>query len=168
MPGYVAVVFDGKRAARNALDRLQDAATPYVWIDGAAVAHQGPRGAIHVDGGLADVQSCGTARTYLDAFRLIGPIGLLFGPEGPLAGATITAASGGLFGTAAKASMSDPRLIDVAKALTSDSSALLMVGADDALDAFVDTLVADRCRIIRSDLTGSDLRAIKKVLTHAA
>jgi uncharacterized membrane protein len=167
MTGYVAIVFDGKRTAGKALDTLEEAATPYLWVDDVAVVRKNRLGGIHVDSTWAQADSGTTVSAGMGALTG-GLIGLLFGPGGALAGATMTGALGGLVGAAANASVSDPRLDEFAKALTKNSSALVLVGEEDALDALAGAPLPDGGKVIRSDLTSDDLRAIKRFLKQEA
>lgn len=167
MTGYVAVVFDGKRTAGKALDTLDDAPTPYPWVDDVAVVKKNHLGAIHVDSTWAQDDSATSASAGMGALTG-GLIGLLFGPGGAMAGAAISGTIGGLMGAAANATVADPRLDDFAASLTNNTSAMVIVGDESTLEAFAAAPMPAGGKVIKSDLTGDDLKKIKKFLKQDA
>jgi hypothetical protein len=48
MYGFEAVIFDGKRTARKALDTLEDSAPVYGWIDDVAIVSRNKLGFISI------------------------------------------------------------------------------------------------------------------------
>jgi uncharacterized membrane protein len=163
MAGYVAVVFDGKRTAGKALDTLEEAVTPYAWVDDVAVVKKNHLGTIHVNSTWAQADSATSVSGGMGALTG-GLIGMLFGPGGALAGAAIAGSLGALMGATANASIADPRLDEFASALSKNTSALVLVGEESVLDAFAGLETPIGGKVIRSDLTEKDLKQIKKFL----
>jgi len=167
MYGFKAFVFDGKRTAGKALDTLEDYTPAYVWIDDVAVVTRSKHGSIRVHSTWAQDDSVVGAGTGVGA--LTGAVvGMLFGPAGAIAGAMTGGSLGFLFGASADMAMDDPRLDDFAEALVNNSSALILVGQDAALEEFTAAVTPYGGRVIQTDLNEDDIKAIRKELKQTA
>lgn len=167
MYGFVAVIFDGKRTAQKALNTLEDYTPAYVWIDDVAVVSRGKLGATHVHSTWAQDDSDIAAG---GGFGLLtgGLLGMLFGPGGAMAGAAIGGSLGVMGGAADEIVLDDPRLDDLAEALGKDTSALILVGEKPTLADYASAVEPLGGRVIQSDLTADDIKALRKELKAAA
>ena len=167
MYGFVAVVFDGHKTAHKALDTLMDFTPAYVWIDDVAVLSRGKLGATHIHSTWAQDDSDVGAGS---GWGLVtgGLIGLLFGPGGAMAGAALGGSLGAMGGATTEIAMDDPRLDDFAEALVKDSSALILVGEKPTIADFTSAVEPLGGKVIKSDLTEDDIKALRKELKAAA
>lgn len=167
MYGYLAVVFKGKGAAKEALRTLEDFTPAYVWIDDVAVVSRGKLGVTHVHSTWAqddsDVAMGGGWGLLTGAL-----IGLLLGPSGALAGAAMGGYLGVLGGTLGDILSDDPRLDELAEALGKDTSALILVGEKPSLADFESAVEPLGGKIIKSDLKTDDIKALRKALKAAS
>ncbi len=63
--GFEAIVFNGKRTARKALDTLEDHAPAYPWIDNVAILSRNERGFVRIYSTWAqDDRSVGAGATW--------------------------------------------------------------------------------------------------------
>jgi uncharacterized membrane protein len=165
---FKAVVFDGKNTARKALDTLEDSDAVYVWCDDVALLSRNSYGSIRIHSTWAqDDSDVGSGAGW--GALTAGLIGILFGPGGALAGAVIGGSMGALMGASEEMAYDDPRLDEFAEALSKDTSAMILVGDDDAvLDNFVSAIEPFGGNIIETDLDEKDIKALRKALKQAS
>ena len=164
MYGFEAVVFNGKRTARKALDTLEDHGPAYGWIDDVALVSRNKLGftSIHSTWAQDDTAvraggGCGMVTGAL--------LGLLAGPGGALAGAAGGGSIGALMGAGSEIALDDPRLDALAAALDKDTSALILVGEKPTVADFGAVVEPLGGKIVKTDLDGDDVDAIRKALT---
>jgi len=165
MYGFTAIVFDGKKTARKALDTLEDREPVFGWIDDVAVLSRSKYGAIKVDSTWAQDDSEVGASTGFGA--VTGAlIGLLLGPGGALFGGLMGGSLGAILGGLDDIAWEDPRLDDLADALKADSSALILVGEKTTLADFASAAEPLGGEVIETDLNEDDIKAIRKALKN--
>jgi uncharacterized membrane protein len=162
MVGFVAYVFDGKKTAAKALDTLEDNTPAYAWIDNVAVVSKSKHGHLNIRSTWAqdDMGEAGMGWGALTG----GLLGLLAGPGGALAGAAMGGSLWGLMGATMDLAFDDPALDDFASSLTKDTSALVLVGADDVLADYEGIVAPFGGKLIKTNLTDDDVKKIKKAL----
>jgi uncharacterized membrane protein len=167
MYGFVTVVFDGHRTAQMAYNTLVDFTPVYGWADDVAVVSRGKLGATHIHSTWAqDDSDVGVGGGW--GLVTGGLIGLLFGPGGAMAGAAIGGSIGAMGGATNEMMLEDPRLDEVADALVKNSSALILVGEDPMLADFSSAIEPLGGKVIKSDLTEADIKALRKALKAAS
>lgn len=166
MYGFVAAVFDGKRTAQKALDTLEDYSPSYVWVEDVAVVSRGKLGATHIHSTWAQDDSDVAAG---GGWGLVtgGLLGCLLGPGGAMAGAALGGSLGAMSGAAEELAFDDPKLDDFTEALVKDTSALILVGEKPTLADYASAVEPLGGRIIQSDLTADDIKALRKELKTA-
>lgn len=142
MTNFKAFTYDGKKTARKVLDVIEDSPATYFWEEDVALISVSKKGHIKVHSSWAQDSSDVPGGISLGAITG-GLIGLLFGPGGAMAGAAVGGSMGGLIGHHENVKFDDPALDDFAASLVNDSSALILVGTDDALAEFATAAVAD-------------------------
>ena len=161
--GFEAIVFNGKRTARKALDTLEDHAPAYVWIDNVAILSRNERGFVRIYSTWAqDDRSVGAGATW--GMITGGLLGLMAGPGGALAGAATGGSLGALMGVRSEIMLDDPRLDAFAKALQNDTSALILVGEKPTIADFGAIVEPLGGKIVKTDLNEKDVDAIRKAL----
>lgn len=163
MYGFRAYLFGGKKAARKALDTIDEETTAYIWLDDVAEVSRSKHGSIRVHSTWAQDDSDVAAGAGFGALTG-GLLGLLLGPGGALAGAAAGSSLGALFGLSDEISLDDPRLDEFAENLSNDSSALVLVAEDPALSEFVSAVEPLGGKIIQTNLNEDDVKAIQKAL----
>jgi len=166
MYGFKAIIFDGKKTARKALDTLEDRDIDYVWIDDVAEVSKSKHGSIRVHSTWAQDDSEVGAGAGFGAITG-GLLGMLFGPGGALAGAAVGGSLGALIGATDEIAFDDPRLDDFAVALNDDTSALVLVGEEATLADFVSAVEPFGGKIIETNLDEDDIKALRKALRKA-
>ena len=163
MYGFKAFVFDGKKTARKSFETLEDRADDYIWLDDVAVVSRSKHGSVRVHSTWAQDDSDVAAGA---GFGVVtgGMIGLLLGPGGALAGAAIGGSLGAMFGASEDIAFDDPRLDDLAAALTNDTSALILAGEHATLANFVSAVEPFGGKVIETDLNEDDIKALRKSL----
>jgi uncharacterized membrane protein len=162
MYGFEAIVFDGKRTARKALDTLEDYAPGYVWIDDVALVSRNHIGHVSIHSTWAQDSSAASDGGWGATAGAI--VGMLFGPGGALAGGVIGGSMGGLIGAATDVTFDDPALDDFAATLAKNSSALVLVGEKPTLGDFDGVISPLDGKIVRTDLNEKDVKKIRKAL----
>jgi uncharacterized membrane protein len=165
MYGFKAIVFDGKKTARKALDTIEDQGTDYMWIDDVALVSRSKHGSIRVHSTWAQDDSDTRAGAGFGAVTG-GMIGMLFGPAGALAGAALGGSMGAMLGTADSIALEDPRLDEFAASLVKDSSALILVGEEATLADFGSAFGSFEGKVIQTNLDEKDIKAIRKAMKH--
>jgi uncharacterized membrane protein len=161
--GFEAIVFNGKRTARKALDTLEDHAPAYVWIDNVAILSRNERGFVSIYSTWAqDDRSVGAGASW---GMITGALlGLMAGPGGALAGAATGGSLGALMGVRSEIMLDDPRLDAFAQALDKDTSALILVGEKPTIADFGAVVEPLGGKIVKTDLNEKDVDAIRKAL----
>ena len=167
MCGFKAFVFDGRKTARKALDTVEDRDTAYVWIDDVAVLSRNKHGSIRVHSTWAQDDSDVGAGAGFGALTG-GLIGMLLGPGGALAGAAVGGSLGALMGASDEIAFDDPRLDEFAEELSSDTSALVLVGEEATLADYVSAFEPFGGKIIETGLNEKDIKALRKALRKAS
>jgi len=167
MYGFKALVFDGKKTARKALDTLEEGTSVYAWIDDVALLSRNKHGSIRVHSTWAQDDSEVGAGAGFGAVTA-GLIGMLFGPAGAMAGAAVGGSLGALMGASDEVALDDPRLDDFAAALSNDTSALVLVGEEVTLADFVSAFEPYGGKIIDTGLDEKDIKALRKALRKAS
>jgi uncharacterized membrane protein len=163
MYGFEAVVFDGKRTARKALDTLEDHAPAYGWIDDVAVVARNKLGFVSIYSTWAqDDRAVGAGAGWGMVTGAL--LGLMAGPGGALAGAAAGGSMGALMGVGTEVALDDPRLDTFAQALERDTSALILVGEKPTIVDFGSIVEPLGGKIVKSDLDENDVNAIRKAL----
>jgi len=163
MYGFKALVFNGKKTARKALDTIEDRGTDYVWIDDVAEVSRSKHGSIRVHSTWAQDDSEVGAGAGFGAVTG-GLIGMLLGPAGAMAGAAVGGSLGALMGASDEIAFNNPRLDDFAAALRKDTSALILVGEEATLADFVPAFDSFGGKIIETNLDEKDIKALRKGL----
>jgi uncharacterized membrane protein len=167
MYGFEAVVFNGKRTARKALDTLEDHAPAYVWIDNVAILSRNKLGLISIYSSWAqDDRAVGAGAGWGIVTGAL--LGMMAGPGGALAGAAAGGSMGTLMGLGSEIALDDPRLDKFAQALEKDSSALILVGEKPTIADFGSIVEPLGGKIVKTDLDEKDVKAIRKALKIAA
>ena len=161
--GFEAVIFNGKRTALKALDTLEDHAPAYVWIDDVAIVSRSKLGFISIYSTWAqDDRAVGAGAGWGMVTGAL--LGLLAGPGGALAGATAGGSMGAMIGLGSEIAFDDPRLDAFAQALERDTSALILVGEKPTLADFGSVVEPLGGKVVKTDLNGDDIAAIRKAL----
>ena len=163
MYGFEAVVFNGRRTARKALDTLEDHAPAYVWIDNVAILARNKLGFVSIYSTWAqDDRNVGAGASW---GMITGALlGLIAGPGGALAGAATGGSTGALMGIGSEVVLDDPRLDTFAQALEKDTSALILVGEKPTIADFGAIVEPLGGKVIKTDLNDKDVDAIRKAL----
>jgi uncharacterized membrane protein len=163
MYGFEAVVFNGRRTARKALDTLEDHAPAYVWIDNVAILARNKLGFVSIYSTWAqDDRNVGAGASW---GMITGALlGLIAGPGGALAGAAAGGSMGALMGIGSEVVLDDPRLDAFAQALEKDTSALVLVGEKPTIADFGAIVEPLGGKVVKTDLNEKDVDAIRKAL----
>lgn len=162
---FKAFKFDGKRTAHKALNKIEDSPKSYIWVEEGDVASisVNQKGHIRVHSTWAQdsiFESGGTGLGVLAG----GLIGSLLGPGGAIAGAAAGGLGGGLIGKDENKKFDDPVLSAFSKSLVPDSSALVLLGPEAAIEEFTDELVAYEAETFITELDQATMDALKKSL----
>ena len=138
---FKAVTFDGKKTATRVFDALEKIDTSYIWLEEGDIAtiSVNQKGHIRVHSTWAQSSTLVSGGIGFGALAG-GLIGLLLGPGGALAGAAAGGSIGGMIGNHENVKFEDPVLDDFARSLVNDSSALVLLGPQSAIDEFTDEL----------------------------
>ncbi len=163
MYGFEAIVFNGKRTARKALDTLEDHTPTYAWIGNVAILSRNTLGFVSIYSTWAqDDRNVGAGASW---GMITGALlGLIAGPGGALAGAATGGSLGALMGIGSEVLLDDPRLDAFAQALEKDTSALILVGEKPTIADFGAVVEPLGGKIVRTDLNEKDIDAIRKAL----
>ena len=151
MYGFEAVVFNGKRTARNALDTLEDRTPTYGWIDDVAILSRNKLGFVSI------------YSTWAQDDRAVGA----GAGWGMVTGALLGRSMGALMGVGSEVVLDDPRLDAFAQALDKDTSALILVGEKPTIADFGSVVEPLGGKIVKTDLDEKDVNAIRKALKIA-
>ena len=163
MYGFKAIVFDGRRTAREAFDGLDRHHPAYGWIDDVAEISRNKRGSIRIHSTWAQNDSeVGAGGAYGAVTG--GFLGLLFGPGGALAGAAVGGSIGAMLGASNEIAFEDPKLDEFASSLANDSSALILVGETATLGEFESAAESFGGKVIHTDLGEKDIQAIQNAM----
>lgn len=163
MYGFEAVIFNGKRTARKALDTLEDRGPAYGWLDDVAIVSRGKLGGLSIYSTWAQNDAAVGAGAGWGV--ITGAlVGALAGPGGALAGAITGGSMGTLMGLGSEIALDDPRLDDFAAALDKDTSALILVGEKPTIADFGSVVEPLGAKIIKTDLDEDDVKSIRKAL----
>ena len=160
MINFKAVTFAGKRTAHKVLNTIEDSHTSYIWMevgDWASISVN-QKGHVRVHSTWAQDSRMVGGGIGLGAL-LGGFIGFLLGPGGAMAGSAIGGSVGGLIGHHENVKFNEPTLDDFAASLVNDSSALILLGPQSAIDEFTDELAG---------LTEYEFEAFETALDEAA
>jgi uncharacterized membrane protein len=141
MVNFKAVTFDGRKTAHRVLDALEELDTSYIWLEEGDVAtiSVNQKGHIKVHSTWAQDSTQVSGGIGFGALAG-GLIGMLLGPGGALAGAAIGGSIGGLIGHHENVKFGDLELENFAESLAPDTSALVLLGPQSAIDEFTDEL----------------------------
>lgn len=138
---FKAVTFAGKRTAHKVLNAIEDSPTSYIWMEEGDVASISVNQKGHTRVHSTWVQDSTQVAGEIGLGAIAGGmIGLLFGPAGVLAGSAVGGSLGGLIGSHDSIKFDDPKLNDFAASLVNDSSALILIGPQAAIDEFTSEL----------------------------
>lgn len=170
MINFKAVTFAGKRTAHKVLNAIEDSPASYIWIEEGDVASisVSQKGHIRVHSTWAQDSSMVSGGIGLGAL-LGGLIGLFLGPAGAMAGSAIGGSIGGLIGHHENVKFDDPMLDDFAASLVNDSSALLLLGPQSAIDDFTTELAAlteYEFEAFETELDKDALKALEKAMKN--
>lgn len=167
MYGFEAVVFNGRRTARMALDTFEDHAPAYVWIDDVAILARNKLGFVSIYSTWAqDDRNVGVGASW---GMITGALlGLIAGPGGALAGAATGGSLGALMGIGSEFVLDDPRLDTFAQALGNDTSALILVGEKPTIADFSAIVEPLGGKVVKTDLNEKDIDVIRKALKFKA
>jgi uncharacterized membrane protein len=166
MYGLKAFVFDGKRTARKAFDKLEDYTPVYEWVDDVAEISVSKYGSIRIHSTWAEDDSDVGAGLGFGAITG-GLIGMLLGPGGALAGAAVGGSLGALIGATEDVAFDDPALDDFADSLKNDTSALILVGEEATLAGFVSAVEPYGGKVIEVALSEEDIKKLRKAMRRA-
>lgn len=143
MINFKAVTFDGKKTAHKVLDAIEDIATSYIWVEegDVAIISVNQKGHFRVHSTWAQDSSMLSGGIGFGALAG-GLIGMLLGPGGALAGAAAGGSIGGMIGHHENIQFNDSALNDFAASLVNNSSALVLLGPQSAINEFSDELAA--------------------------
>ena len=135
-----AIIFDGRKTASKALDKLEDEGA-VSWGEEVAVISRSKHGMIRVHSTWAQDDRGVTGGVGLGALTG-GLIGAMMGPQGAVAGAVGAGALaggslGGMLGLTTEIALGDERLETFASQLKDDTSALVLVSDPQRADEFV-------------------------------
>ena len=163
-----AIVFDGRKTAGKALDKLEDEGA-ITWLDEVAVISRGKHGMIRVHSTWAQDDTAATAGVGLGALTG-GLIGAMMGPQGAIAGAIGAGALaggslGGMLGVTAEVAVGDERLESFASRLKNDTSALVLVSDPTRATAFVSAFEPyGYLEVVETQLNEHDVKALSEAL----
>jgi len=165
---FKAVTFAGKRTAHKVLNALEDLPTSYIWMEEGDVASisVNQKGHIRVHSTWAQDNSTVSRGIGLGAM-LGGLIGMFLGPAGAMAGSAVGSSVGGLIGHHENVEFDDPMLDDFSASLVNDSSALLLLGPQSAIDEFTaefEALTEFEFAVFETELDEAALKALEKAM----
>ncbi len=165
MTYFKSFVFDGKKSARKAFDKIEDSDASYLWLDEGDVAEisVNKSGNYRVHSTWAQDSSNVPGGIGFGAL-LGGMLGVLFGPAGMIAGAAYGGTIGGLIGADENIEFDDPILDDFAASLLPDTSALIILGDQTTVDEFTEELADYEAKSFLIELDKDAEKALKEAL----
>lgn len=163
-----AIVFDGRKTAGKALDKLDDEGV-IDWLDEVAVISRGKHGMIRVHSTWAQDDTATTAGIGFGALTG-GLVGAMLGPQGAIAGAVGAGALaggslGGMLGVTSEVAVGDDRLEAFAAKLEDDTSALVLVSDPERSSAFVSAFEPyGYLEVVQTRLNEHDVKALSEAL----
>ena len=148
MHGFMAIVFDGKDTAFRAFRTLEVSDFARSWKRDVAVVSRNEHGAIHAHGRAAEDDGGASASPG-------------FG-RAPGAMLSLVYGMSALIGASAVLAFEDPAIKEFAKALTDDSSALLLFADEAALADFANVATPFRGKVIRANVREPDLDTLAR------
>ncbi len=166
MSYFKAFTFDGKSAARKALDKLEWNNDSLYWLDDMAEVSVNKRGTYRVHSTWA--QDSSNVPGGIGYGALVGGLlGSILGPAGTAAGAAMGGSMGGLIGASINAEFNDPVLDTFAASLLPDTSALVIIG-EPATVAEVTTALAEyKVKVFEKELDKDAEKALRKALKNS-
>jgi uncharacterized membrane protein len=164
MYGFEAVIFNGKRTARKALETIEDRGGPPIgWIDDVAIVSRNKLGLTSIHSTWAqDDTAVGAGAGW--GVVTGGLLGLMAGPGGALAGAAAGGSLGALVGLGSEVAFDDPRLDDFAASLAKDSSAMVLVGEKPTIADFGRVVEPLGGKVVKTDIDDKDIASLRKAL----
>ena len=165
MTYFKSYVFDGRKSARKALDKIEDSDASYYWIEEGDVAEisVNKRGNYRVHSTWAQDSSNVPEGIGFGAL-LGGMLGVLFGPAGMIAGAAYGGSIGCLIGASNNIDFEDPLLDEFADSLLPDTSALVILGDQETIDEFTEELADYEAKSFLIELDKDAEKALKEAL----
>ena len=165
MTYFKAFTFDGYRTANKAVHKMEDADYAYIWMEEGDYASisRNKKGHYRVHSKWAQDSSLASSELSLGAL-LGGMIGLFFGPGGALAGAAIGGGTGSLLGKNINMKVDNPVLDKFAESLVPDSSALIILGPNEAVDEFTRELADFEVKTFETELDEAMLDALHQAM----
>ncbi len=166
MTYFKSFTFTGKKSARKAIDAIDDKSDiEYMWLDDVAEISVNSKGQYRVHSTWAQDSSYVPAGIGFGAL-CGGLVGLMFGPAGALAGATIAGSIGGLLGHQENVILNDPILEDFAKSLNPDTSALVILGDEATIEEFTNELSEYEVLAFETELNEEMEKELKKAMKN--
>ena len=168
MTYFKSYVFDGRKTARKALDKIEDNDNSYIWMDEGDVAEisVNDNGNYRVHSTWAQDSSNVPGGIGFGAL-LGGMIGVLFGPAGLFAGAAFGGTMGGLIGADENIEFDDPILTEFASSLLPDTSALVILGDQTTIDEFTNEMAEYDAKEFVTELNKESEAALKDAMKAA-
>lgn len=165
MTYFKSFVFDGRKTARKAINKIEDSDNSYLWLEEGDYAEISvtKNGNYRVHSTWAQDSSNVPGGIGFGAL-LGGMLGVLFGPVGLIAGAATGGTIGGLLGRHANVEFNDPVLDDFAAALLPDTSALIILGDQLTVDEFSKELDEYEAKEFITELDREATEALKDLL----
>jgi uncharacterized membrane protein len=163
MSYFKAFTFNGKSAARKALDKLEWNNDSIYWLDDIAEVSVNKRGTYRVHSTWAQDSSNVPGGIGWGAM-LGGLLGALLGPAGAVAGAAAGGSIGGLIGASINVEFNDPVLDNFAASLLPDTSALVILGDQATVAAVTVALAEYEVKVFETELDKDAEKAIRNAL----
>jgi uncharacterized membrane protein len=165
MSYFKAFTFNGKSAARKALDKLEWNEAAFNWLDDVAEVSVNKRGTYRVHSTWA--QDSSNVPGGIGWGALVGGVlGAILGPGGAAAGAAMGGSIGGLVGASINVEFNDPVLDKFAASLLPDTSALVIVGDKVTVAAVTAALVEYKIQAFETELSKAAEDSIRKALKN--
>ena len=152
MYGFIAIVLNGSRAAKELLDELEDEAPQFDWLDNIVVLSRSRQGSFHVHNLLLE-KGGGSVSNVQWARAAENLIGVLFRPPDKAASRSADAVPN----TFDPRQLEDSGLRALAEALDEDSSLLILLGHGGTLDEFMAVVARHNGKILRGNFSKNEL-----------
>lgn len=167
---FIGTVFEGKRTAHKVLNKIEDSQKAYIWYEEGdyAVISINQKGHMRVHSTWAQDSRMEPGGVGLGVLTG-GVLGLMIGPGGAIAGAAIAGAAaggtiGGIIGHKENIQLSDPQLSAFAKTLGNNTSAIVLIGPDAAIQEFKSELADFEFQAFETTLDDALLDQLKSAL----
>lgn len=162
---FKSYVFEGRKTAAKALDEVEYNNDSYLWVDHSNVAEISVNKHGHVRVHSTWAQDSNEVPGGIGFGALLGGLlGMFFGPAGVMAGAATGGTIGGLIGVGANIEFSDPVLADFADSMKPDTSALILLGDQQAIDEFSAQLDNYGVKSFLTEIDAEATEALKKAM----